>query len=110
MDVNSIEIVPSKPDSYYRIADIGLSGTVTIRDLWAKKELGAFTGSFTMQVPSHGTNMLKISSQPVTGVLIFFSPVFFIQPQTERFDISDQLLPVYFQQLCFYNKSSVRLV
>lgn len=47
-------------------SDIGLSGTVTIRDLWAKKELGAFTGSYTMQVPSHGTNMLKISSQPTT--------------------------------------------
>ncbi len=45
-------------------ADIGLSGTVTVRDLWAKTERGSFTGSFTMSVPSHGTGMLKISSEP----------------------------------------------
>ncbi|MBN2441348.1 MAG: alpha-galactosidase [Spirochaetales bacterium] len=45
-------------------ASIGLSGTVTVRDLWAKVDRGSFTGSYTMTVPSHGTGMLKLSSGP----------------------------------------------
>jgi alpha-galactosidase len=43
-------------------SSIGLSGTVTVRDLWAKVDRGTFSGSYTMSVPSHGTGMLKISS------------------------------------------------
>jgi hypothetical protein len=49
-------------------SDIGLSGTVKVRDLWAKAEKGGFTGSYTMSVPSHGTGMLKISASPVTRI------------------------------------------
>ena len=45
-------------------SSIGLSGTVTVRDLWAKVDRGSFTGSYTMTVPAHGTGMLKISSGP----------------------------------------------
>jgi hypothetical protein len=40
---------------------IGLSGSVTVRDLWAKADRGTFSGSYTMSVPSHGTGMLKIT-------------------------------------------------
>jgi alpha-galactosidase len=47
-------------------ADIGLSGTATVRDLWAKTEKGKFTGTYTMSVPSHGTGMLRISTSLVT--------------------------------------------
>ncbi|HEX3020463.1 MAG TPA: alpha-galactosidase [Chitinispirillaceae bacterium] len=47
-------------------SDIGLSGAVYVRDLWAKKDLGSITGSYTMKVPSHGTGMLKIMSEPET--------------------------------------------
>ena len=42
-------------------ANIGLSGTVTVRDLWAKADRGSFSGSYTMSVPSHGTGMLKLT-------------------------------------------------
>jgi alpha-galactosidase len=49
-------------------SDIGLSGTVKVRDLWAKAEKGAFTGSYTMSVPSHGTGMLRISASPITRI------------------------------------------
>jgi len=31
-----------------------------VRDLWAKKDLGKYTGSFSATVPSHGVVMLKI--------------------------------------------------
>jgi alpha-galactosidase len=40
--------------------DIGISGTATVRDLWAHQDLGEHTGSFTANVPSHGVVMLKI--------------------------------------------------
>jgi alpha-galactosidase len=43
---------------YFR--DIGVSETATVRDLWARKNLGTFHSSYTTQVPRHGAAMLRI--------------------------------------------------
>jgi alpha-galactosidase len=51
-----------------KFSDIGLTGTVIVRDLWAKADKGDFTGSYTMSVPSHGTGLLKISSKDVVSI------------------------------------------
>lgn len=40
-------------------ADVGLGGSIALRDLWAHTNLGTFSGSYTAAVPSHGTVMLK---------------------------------------------------
>jgi hypothetical protein len=41
--------------------EIGLmTGNATVRDLWAKVDRGTFSNSYTVNVPSHGTAMLKI--------------------------------------------------
>ena len=40
--------------------DIGISGSATVRDLWAHQDLGESVDSFTANVPSHGVVMLKI--------------------------------------------------
>ncbi|MBN2180286.1 MAG: glycoside hydrolase family 27 protein [Sedimentisphaerales bacterium] len=40
--------------------EIGLSGQCTVRDLWAKKDLGVFTNEFAAQIPSHGAGLYKI--------------------------------------------------
>ncbi len=40
--------------------DIGISGTATVRDLWAHQDLGEYNGSFSANVPSHGVVMVKI--------------------------------------------------
>ena len=40
--------------------DIGFTGTVQVRDLWAHKDLGALEGSYTGTVPTHGVVMLRI--------------------------------------------------
>jgi len=40
--------------------EIGLNGPVSIRDLWARKDLGTFNGSYTAQVRRHGVALLKI--------------------------------------------------
>lgn len=37
------------------------TGAATVRDLWAKKDLGSFTGSYTASsVPGHGVVMIKV--------------------------------------------------
>ncbi len=41
-------------------ADIGMRSTVRIRDLWQHKDLGTFSGSYTVEVPRHGAAMVRI--------------------------------------------------
>jgi len=48
-------------------SQIGLSGTVSVRDLWAKADKGSYTGSYTTSVPSHGTGMLRVAVGDGTG-------------------------------------------
>jgi alpha-galactosidase len=41
------------------------TGAATVRDLWAKKDLDSFTGSYTAtNVPAHGVVMIKVVSVP----------------------------------------------
>ena len=42
-------------------ASAGLTGTVAVRDLQARSDLGTYSTSFTTTVPSHGTAFLKLS-------------------------------------------------
>jgi len=43
-------------------SSIGLSGSANVRDLVAHIDRGAFSGSYTANVPSHGVVMVKISN------------------------------------------------
>jgi alpha-galactosidase len=43
--------------AYFR--DIGVGESAAIRDLWARKDLGRFHGSFTAEVPKHGAVLIK---------------------------------------------------
>jgi len=46
-------------------SQVGLpAGSATVRDLYAQKDLGPSTDSYTANVPSHGIVMLKIVSSP----------------------------------------------
>lgn len=41
--------------------DLGLqAGSATVRDLWARADLGTFSNSFTTNVPAHGAVLLKV--------------------------------------------------
>lgn len=40
--------------------DIGVSGSATVRDLWAKKDLGSFQASYSAEVPTRGVVMIKV--------------------------------------------------
>jgi len=40
--------------------EIGLGETASVRDLWARQDLGSFTGSYSAQVPRHGVVLIKV--------------------------------------------------
>ena len=43
-----------------RLKEIGITGPAKLRDLWAHRDLGSFTGSYTARVPGHGVILLKV--------------------------------------------------
>ncbi|HTQ31741.1 MAG TPA: chitobiase/beta-hexosaminidase C-terminal domain-containing protein [Opitutaceae bacterium] len=51
--------------------DLGFSGSATVRDLWARKDLGSFTGSFSSgSLNSHACRLVKVTpggAQQVTA-------------------------------------------
>jgi alpha-galactosidase len=68
--------IPNSPDKYVALfntndggpesvqvtfAALGLPGPCTVRDLWAHKNLGAFSDQFAATIPSHGAGLYKIS-------------------------------------------------
>jgi alpha-galactosidase len=42
---------------------IGIEGAAQVRDLWLKKDLGVFTGSFSAYVPPHGVVLVRIKEK-----------------------------------------------
>ena len=56
-----------------RFTDLGLlDGPATVRDLWARTDLGSFVSTYEVSVPAHGTALLRVvGSEPtlVTGYL-----------------------------------------
>jgi alpha-galactosidase len=40
--------------------DAGVSDSVAVRDLWARKDLGTFRDSFTAEVPRRGVVMIRM--------------------------------------------------
>lgn len=43
-----------------KFSEIGAAGSASVRDLWQKKDLGTFDGSFSADVPRHGVVLVKI--------------------------------------------------
>ncbi len=50
-------------DAAVQWSDLGLSGNVAVRDLWTHKDLGKFSGSYSTQLPAHGSVLLKVSGE-----------------------------------------------
>jgi alpha-galactosidase len=44
-------------------SQIGILGEAKVRDLWRKKDLGAFRNSFSAYVPTHGVVLVKIQAK-----------------------------------------------
>ena len=53
-----------KSEMIARWKEIGLpAGDAMVRDIWARKDIGVFTDSFTATVDSHSSYFLKITPQ-----------------------------------------------
>ncbi len=50
-------------------ADLNLTGSATVRDLWRQKNLGAFADGYSAQVNGHGVLLLRVASVPVRSTL-----------------------------------------
>lgn len=49
------------PESFeVRWSELGVEGSMQIRDLWANKNLGVFVDKFSIGVPTHGAQLIKI--------------------------------------------------
>lgn len=44
-------------------ADIGITGEVSVRDIWQKKDLGLLKTSLSAEVPAHGTTFLRLTTK-----------------------------------------------
>ena len=45
-------------------ADLGFAGPVTVRDLWARRDLGRFEAEFAPEVPHHGAGLFRVAGTP----------------------------------------------
>ncbi|MGH9378727.1 MAG: glycoside hydrolase family 27 protein [Terriglobia bacterium] len=41
-------------------SELGFQGRCTVRDLWERKDAGAFSGAFSAEIPSHGAGLYKV--------------------------------------------------
>ena len=46
-----------------KFSEIGIDGEATVRDLWLKKDQGAFKDSYSAYVPTHGVVLVKIKAK-----------------------------------------------
>ena len=44
-------------------ADLGISGSALVRDLWAGEEVGTFDGQFSADLPPHGAGLYRVSPE-----------------------------------------------
>ena len=44
-----------------KFSQIGIRGRASVRDLWARKDLGVFTGGYSADVAEHGVVMIKVT-------------------------------------------------
>jgi hypothetical protein len=44
-----------------KLADLGAAGTVRVRDLWQRNDLGDFTTEFAPEIPCHGAGLYRVS-------------------------------------------------
>jgi len=58
-------------DMTVNFADLGLDGAATVRDLWARKDLGQFASGYTATgVPVHGVRLLKVTPQKDSAIRV----------------------------------------
>ena len=62
-DAARLDLAEASPVSV-SLADLGITGPATVRDLWQRRSLGGATGVFRRDIPLHGAGLYRISPQP----------------------------------------------
>ncbi|GAT63431.1 NPCBM/NEW2 domain-containing protein [Paludibacter jiangxiensis] len=60
VDKGKIDL-PDKADVKVNFQSIGIKGNARVRDLWAHKDLGTFSGAFSRELKQHGAGLYRIS-------------------------------------------------
>ena len=61
-DQDEAETIQMKTyDFELALKQLGITGKVSVRDLWRQKDLGEYNGEFRTQVPYHGVSFVKIT-------------------------------------------------
>ncbi|MDP4272296.1 MAG: alpha-galactosidase, partial [Bacteroidota bacterium] len=55
--------LPDKADVKVNFQSIGIKGKAKVRDLWAHKDLGTFSGAFSRELKQHGAGLYRITPQ-----------------------------------------------
>ena len=58
-----LNLTAAPADAAVQWSDLGLSGKVAVRDLWAHKDLGAFPNGYSVHLPAHGSVLLKVTGE-----------------------------------------------
>ncbi|WP_063860366.1 RICIN domain-containing protein [Paenibacillus sp. Soil724D2] len=69
-------------------SSIGLNATASVRDLWSKTEKGTFTNSYTVNVPSHGTVMVKLTGTESTSSFFISGKTYRIVPKSTGLSVA----------------------
>ena len=48
-----------------RLSDVGLAGSVAVKDIWSGREIGVFTGEFAPVIPYHGAGLYRLTAVDV---------------------------------------------
>ena len=46
-----------------KISELGFTGEVSVRDLWAQKDLGKVTGEIALDIPAHGAALYRVAGE-----------------------------------------------
>jgi hypothetical protein len=58
-----LNLTAAPADAAVQWSDLGLSGKVAVRNLWAHKDLGTFPNGYSRQLPAHGSVLLKVTGE-----------------------------------------------
>lgn len=79
--LRAVALVNAEPEAKtmrITFGDIQLEGKVKVRNLWEHKDLGEFTGYYEVEVPAHGTAMLKLNGENTVEKTVYEAEYTFI--------------------------------
>jgi len=59
-----LNLASSERKAVLHWSDLGLMPDATVRDLWARQDLGRFPDGYSAEIPAHGSVLLKVSGVP----------------------------------------------